>query len=77
MALVRDITQTTKERYTVHDEVECLASTFTEHGHAYLQLETFGRPDRKIPGKVSQSIQFDRAGAARLKQLLERVFPGI
>ena len=31
---------------------------FERDGKSYLQLDTYGSADRKIPGKVSQSIQF-------------------
>lgn len=77
MALVRDITVGTKERQSVHDEVECLASSFTEGGERYLQLETFGSKNRVLTGKVSQTIQFNKQSAATLKHLLERTFAGI
>ncbi len=57
--------------------VECGWRVVTADGETYLLLETYGSSDRKIPGKVSQSIQLDRQGAAALKSLLERAFPGI
>ena len=41
-----------------------------------LQLETYGSDDRAIPGKVSQVIQLDEAGARELKRIIERAFPG-
>ena len=77
MALVREISLTTKERQTVHEEVDCLASSFSVEGMQYLQLETFGTRHRQIPGKVSQSLQLNRESAAKLKTLIEKTFPGI
>ena len=77
MALIRVITPTVKERQTVHEEVDCLASTFAFDGERYLQLETFGTNHRKISGKVSQSIQLDRESGRQLKLLLEQTFPDL
>jgi len=43
----------------------------------YLLVESYGAADRKIPGKVSQSLDLNRDRAAELKRLLEQRFPGI
>jgi hypothetical protein len=40
-----------------------------------LQLDTYGSPERQIPGKTSQSIQLNAESAAELKRLIEKVFP--
>lgn len=48
-----------------------------QRGTRILQLDTYGSPGRVIPGKTSQSLQFDAAGARQLKRLLERTFPEI
>jgi hypothetical protein len=77
MALVRDISETTKDRQSVHEEVDCLATSFSADGEQYLQLETFGTSHRKIPGKVSQSFQLNRESAAKLKKLIEKTFLGL
>lgn len=45
-------------------------------GARVLQLETYGSMDREIPGKVSQVIQLDEAGARKLKAIIESAFPG-
>lgn len=75
MALVRHIERLDKSRSTIHDETHC---TFTivrdDDGTRYLQLDTYGRKDRAIPDKVSQSIQFDSDAADQLKALIEEVF---
>ena len=46
-------------------------------GKKILQLDTFGTSERDFPDKVSQSIQFDEASAAMLRQLIEQTFPNI
>lgn len=64
-------------RGRVHEEVACTFATFEVDGRRYLQLDTYGSISRAFPGKISQSVQFDREGARSLKRLLERTFPGI
>ena len=59
-----------KERNMVHSKVEATYTVFNENGEKYVQIDTYGRPGREIPGKISQSIQFDRESAIYLIQLL-------
>jgi hypothetical protein len=74
MALVRKLTECKKERQSVHVEVGCAYSTFTDsQGRRYLQLETFGSPMRKLTGKTSQSIQFDETSLRELGSIIESV----
>jgi hypothetical protein len=40
-------------------------------------LETYGSNSRAIPGKVSQSIELDEAGAAELMSIIGQAFPGL
>jgi hypothetical protein len=61
----------------VHDDVVCGYAAVEVGGQRILQLETYGSDDRKIPGKVSQSLQLDEDGARELKAILERSFPGL
>lgn len=78
MARVKTFERVTKERQRVHDVVACGYSVFVaDDGSRYLQLDTYGRPERKFVGDASQSLQVDRAAAARLKKLLEESFPGL
>ncbi len=73
MALVKKFDRITKERNSVHAEVDCTYSVFTaSDGKRYLQLDTFGSKQRKILSKTSQSIQFDPASALELKRILEK-----
>jgi hypothetical protein len=75
MALVRDFVHVNKGENRIHGEVECGYLSFTSSGRTYLQLDTYGSKDRKIPGKVSQSIQLDADGAGELLALIRRTFP--
>ncbi len=76
MALIRRLERSSKERNQIHEEVDCTYTDFADSksGDRFLQLDTFGRPGRDIPGKVSQTIQLGRDGAAQLKQIIEQVF---
>jgi len=75
MALVRRIDHASKERQEPQRPTVCLASVFSDaEGNSYIQLDTYGSNSRKIPGKMSQSIQFDAASAAQLKLLIETAF---
>ena len=64
----------TKDRNTVHGEVDCTYLMFEAGGETYLQLDTYGSSARSIPGKVSQSLQLNETGAKELRQLLRQVF---
>jgi hypothetical protein len=75
LALVTDLTELQKERNHVHGVVECGYTVFESRGTRYLQLDTYGSPHRKIPGKTSQSIQLNAHAAAQLKALIEKTFP--
>lgn len=76
MALVRTVKRITKDRQRVHEDTDCLASVFTdEKGVRYIQLDTYGSRGRKVPGKVSQAMQFNEASAHQLKGLIEEIFP--
>jgi hypothetical protein len=77
MALITKFEERPLDPKRVHDAVVCGFKAVTIGGQRILQLETYGSLARKMPNKVSQSIQLDRAGAAELKRLLERAFPGL
>lgn len=77
MALVRRFETRPIEPKRVHDDVVCGYAVAHINGRRILQLETYGSADRKIPGKVSQSLQLDTEGARELKRILENSFPGL
>jgi len=60
-----------------HKECACGWRVSDRHGQKVLQLDTYGAADRKIPGKVSQTLQFDRERASELLALIRQTFPGI
>ncbi|MCZ0704479.1 hypothetical protein J2T56_003001 [Natronobacillus azotifigens] len=64
-----------KHKKNVHEEVESTYSIFTANsGEKYIQIDTYGKSDREIPGKVSQSIQINKTMAKELLKLIEHEF---
>jgi hypothetical protein len=77
MAIVTKLAPVTKDRIGSPKTTECGFCRVEVGGTPYLLLESYGAADRAIPGKVSQSLHFDRQRASELKSLLEETFPGI
>ena len=71
---INKIEKLTKDRNTIHDKVYTTYSSFDSYGTHYVQIDTYGRSDRELPGKISQSIQFDKETAAYIVDLLKREF---
>ena len=63
-----------KERNTVHSKVQTTYSVFNMDDEKYVQLDTYGRPGRDMPEKISQSIQFDKDSAVFIVNLLIKEF---
>lgn len=71
---IRTIERLNKERNTIHEKVYATYSTFDSYCEHYVQIDTYGRSDREQPGKISQSIQFDKETASYLVDLLKKEF---
>jgi len=63
-----------KQKNSVHDEVHATYTVFEINGNKYFQIDTYGRADREMPEKISQSIQFDNDSAKYLVNLLVKTF---
>jgi hypothetical protein len=77
MALIRRFESRPIEPRRVHDGVVCGYAAADLDGRRILQLETYGSAERKMPGKVSQSIQLDQESARVLKRIIEQTFPDL
>ncbi|MBL0055350.1 MAG: hypothetical protein IPP31_03990 [Chitinophagaceae bacterium] len=74
MALVTKLVLGHKDRESIHKEVDCTCYIIeTVNGKKILQLDTYGSDERKMPGKVSQSIQFSSEAIKQLKEILQRI----
>ncbi|MUZ74230.1 methionyl-tRNA formyltransferase [Agrobacterium vitis] len=62
------------ERNSLHDDVSATYSVFGQDERLVLQIDTYGSLERKIPGKKSQTIQFDRNSAEQLFKILKDEF---
>jgi hypothetical protein len=74
MALIRSFTHKHMERNSLHEEIDATYTTFERDGRILLQIDSYGRDNRQIPGKKSQCIQLDRTGAMALYRILKREF---
>ena len=77
MALIGRFEGRPLEPKRVRDEVLCGYAATNIGSRRILQLVTYGSADREVRGAVSQTLQLDRDGAAELKRIIERSFPGI
>lgn len=71
---ISKIEKLNKDRNSIHEKVYTTYSSFDSCGKHYVQIDTYGRSDRELPGKISQSIQLDKDSAAFLFDLLKREF---
>jgi hypothetical protein len=78
MAVIGGFREAETRNDRVHPTVvDCEWQVVRSETVTLLQLTTFGSPDREIPGKASQTLQVDRAGAAVLIDLIRRAFPDL
>jgi hypothetical protein len=56
-------------------EVDARVKVFGDGANGpVVQVDTFGSTDRDLPGKLSQTIQFDRTSGLRLLEILEKAY---
>ena len=76
MARLKSFKELKKERNSLHSDAESTYTVFSDDaGNRYLQIDTYGSKERKLIGKVSQSIQLDQRGAYALRALIDKAFP--
>lgn len=63
-----------KERNRVHETARATYTVFMLDGKKYFQIDTYGRSQREMPEKISQTIQLDQESVALLIDLLQREF---
>jgi hypothetical protein len=75
MANVRQLERVALGRDGLHRDVECTYSIVVDaHGDRWLQLDTYGSKERKMPGKKSQSIRLAPEAIKQLKLILAEDF---
>ena len=63
-----------KNRNMIHEKVFSTYTIFEDSGEKYIQIDTYGRNEREMPEKISQSLQFDRETAKFFVNLLVKEF---
>ena len=71
---IKTIEKLNKERNFVHEKVYTTYSSFDNMGEHYVQIDTYGKSDRDLPGKISQSFQLDSETARFVYELLKNEF---
>lgn len=74
MALISRFMPKRMDRNSIHDPIEATYTIFENDGRSFLQIDSYGRTTRELPGKKSQSIQLDKNGAEELMQILKSAF---
>lgn len=74
MALIKKLERVTMDRNSVHGYVAATYTVFqNDAGEKVLQIDTYGSPQRQIPGKKSQTLQFGPKALAQLREILGEV----
>jgi hypothetical protein len=74
MALIRHFDRKHMERNSIHDGISASYTVFERDGRRFIQIDSYGRDEREIPGKKSQTIQLDRDGAQQPYRILQNEF---
>ncbi len=74
MALIKSFEEKRMDRNSIHDSIEATYTSFERDGRRFMQIDSYGRSVREMPGKKSQSIQLDEKAARELFRILEDVF---
>lgn len=78
MARVRTVNERSTRSARPHrTEVDCDWKRVESPSGPLLQIASFGSEDREIPGKVSQTLQFDRDAAMKLRAAIDAVFSSV
>ncbi len=66
MALIKSFEHKSMDRSSIHDAIDASYTTFERDGRKFIQIDSYGRAEREMPGKKSQSIQLDEKSAREL-----------
>lgn len=74
MALIKAFEPGTIAHNSIHDEINAKYSIVRSDDRTFVQIDTFGRASREIPGKKSQTIQLSRESGLQLMKILKEAF---
>ena len=69
MATVRDFAIEELTAVRPHDDVEASVKLVECNGERLLQIDTYGRPGRQMPGKTSQPLRLSEDAFRKLVEL--------
>jgi hypothetical protein len=69
MATIREFTVDDLSVVRPHDEVEAVVRLIECDSEKLLQIDTYGRPGRETPGKLSQTLRLDASAFRKLVEL--------
>jgi hypothetical protein len=75
VALVERLEAAAITRPSIHESVDCGYAIVDAEGRRVLQVETYGSRNRKMRGKMSQTLQFTEDAARELRRIIEVAFP--
>ncbi len=70
MALIKSYEHKSMDRNSIHDGIDATTTTFERDGRKFVQVDRYGRAEREIPGKTSQTFQLDGKSARELFDIL-------
>ena len=74
MAFVESIAQDNRQFRSLHKAADCRYAVGRSNGRRILQLNSYGSPDREVPGQPSQILQFDEKSARQLFDIFKTEF---
>ena len=54
MALIRQFERKHMDRNSIRDEIQATYTAFERDGRIFVQIDSYGRDDREMPGKKSR-----------------------
>jgi len=77
MAFVRNLVYRQKLVKGIQATVLATWTLAYESGRPIIQIDTYGTAGRVLPGKSSQTLQFDEESALELVRICQRAYPGL
>ena len=74
MALIKSFEHKSMDRSSIHDGIDATTTTFERDGRKFIQVGSYGRDQREMPGKKSQSLQLDEKSAREPFDILRDCF---
>jgi hypothetical protein len=74
MALIKSFEHKSMDRNAIHDGIDATYTTFERDGRRFIQVDSYGRDQREMPGKKSQTFQLDEKSARELFDILRDYF---